>query len=269
MGVRGSTARSLPPHGLRRCRLGHLRTRRGFRNGKPAVRQERKASGLQPKPAGLLKERIGPHGRHLMGMGRGLIAVGLTFALLASTAAQSRLIPLKYAFGASRAHVYPLPARVAAAPVDEDLETMFLNLINQERVAAGLVPLMPHGTIQFAARAHGREMFARGYLTHISRDGRTPRDRILGLGVHVRLIGENLAYASDAKAAHEALMASEPHRQNIFLPAFRLIGVAVVDGGADGVIVVEDFSDEGATYHLPKWWEAPAATIKGRSNRGR
>ncbi len=201
-------------------------------------------------------------------MDRGLIALGLALVVLASVAAPAPPIPLKtFAFGASVAHIYPLPTRVASAPVDEDLETTVLNLINQERVTAGLVPLMPHATIQVAARSHGREMFASGYLTHLSRNGRTPRERILGLGVRVRLIGENLAYAADARTAHEALMASEPHRQNIFLPAFRLVGVAVVDGGADGVIVVEDFSDEGITYHLPKWWEGPAAAAKDRSRR--
>jgi uncharacterized protein YkwD len=166
-------------------------------------------------------------------------------------------MPLRsFAFAQSTGHVYPLPARVAAPQADDGLELTLLNLINQERVATGLAPLMPHATIQSAARAHGREMFASGYLTHKSRDGRTPRERVLGLGVRVRLIGENLAYAADARAAHDALMASEPHRRNILYPQYRLVGIGVVDGGADGVIVVEDFSDEGINHHLPKWWGA-------------
>jgi len=193
-------------------------------------------------------------------MYRGLVAVGLVLVILASTAAPIPVVSLgSFAFGASPGHVYPLPARVDSPQVDEDLEMTVLNLINQERVAAGSEPLMPHATIQRAARAHGRELFAWGYLTHVSRDGRTPRDRVLGLGVRVRLIGENLAYAADPRSAHDALMASEPHRQNILLPQYRLVGVAVVDGGADGVIVVEDFSDEGVTYHLPKWWDGSGA----------
>lgn len=194
-------------------------------------------------------------------MYRGLIVVGLVLIVLAS-ASPTPVI------SSSLAHVYPLPVRVALPRIDEDLEAMVLNLINQRRVAAGLTPLMPHATIQGAARAHGREMFSWGYLTHLSRDGRTPRDRVLRLGVQVRLIGENLAYAEDAQAAHEALMASDAHRRNILFPQYRLVGVAVLDGGGDGVIVVEDFSDEGVTYHLPAWWEDPAARPTARSGRG-
>jgi uncharacterized protein YkwD len=191
-------------------------------------------------------------------MHRGLIAGGLALVVFAVTAASSPVGSLGSVAFAESPRVYPLPARITTSQIDEADEAVMLNLVNQERVAAGLVPLMPHATIQSAARAHGREMFAAGYLTHLSRDGRTPRDRVLGLGVRVRVIGENLAYAADARAAHDALMASEPHRRNILLPEYRLIGIGVVDGGPDGVIVVEDFSDEGTLTRLPKWWEQPA-----------
>jgi uncharacterized protein YkwD len=191
-------------------------------------------------------------------MHRGLVAGGLALVVLGATASSAPVGSLGSVAFAESPHVYPLPARVAASQIDEADEAAVLNLVNQERIAAGLVPLMPHATIQSAARAHGREMFAAGYLTHASRDGRTPRDRVLGLGVRVRVIGENLAYAADARAAHDALMASEPHRRNILLPEYRLIGIGVLDGGPDGVIVVEDFSDEGIVFHLPRWWELPA-----------
>lgn len=190
-------------------------------------------------------------------MYRGLIAAGLALVFLASTASPNSA-------GASQPHVYALPVRVASPLIDEDREITVLNLINQQRMTAGIAPLMPHATIQSAARAHGREMFAWGYLTHLSRDGRTPRDRVLELGVRVRLIGENLAYAEDARGAHEALMASEAHRQNILSARYQLVGIAVVDGGTGGVIVVEDFSDEGVAYRLPRWWVDPVASPAAR-----
>ncbi len=188
-------------------------------------------------------------------MHRGLIAGGLALVMLGLAPAPAPIRSFRSIVFAESPHAYALPARVAASQIDEAHEATVVNLVNQERVAAGLVPLMPHAAIQTAARAHGREMFASGYLTHLSLDGRTPRDRVLALGVRVRVIGENVAYAADALAAHDALMASEPHRRNILLPEYRLIGVAVLDGGPDGVIVVEDFSDEGVVFHLPRWWE--------------
>src|SRR5689334_14823360 len=125
-------------------------------------------------------------------MHRGLIAGGLALVVLAVTAASSPVGSLGSVAFAESPRVYPLPARITTSHIDEADEAVMLNLVNQERVASGLVPLMPHATIQSAARAHGREMFAAGYLTHLSRDGRTPRDRVLGLGVRVRVIGENL-----------------------------------------------------------------------------
>jgi uncharacterized protein YkwD len=193
-------------------------------------------------------------------MYRGLVAFGLVLVIFGATASPTPLVSLRSsAFAGSSVHIYPLPARADSPQVDEALEVTVLNLINQERLADGLPPLMPHATIQRAARAHGREMFAWGYLTHLSRDGRTPQDRVLGLGVRVHLIGENLAYAADARAAHDALMASDAHRRNILFPQYQLIGIAVIDGGSGGVIVVEDFSDEGVAYHLPKWWDGSGA----------
>jgi len=139
--------------------------------------------------------------------------------------------------------VYALPYRMPEPQTNWDLELIVLNLINQERVAVGLAPLMPHATIRRAARAHGVDMFAFGYLSHLSRDGRSPQQRVKRLGVRVRMVGENLAYAQDLRAAHEALMASAGHRQNILLPEYRLIGIGVVDGGPWGVVVVQNFSD--------------------------
>lgn len=138
---------------------------------------------------------------------------------------------------------YPLPYRTTSAEVSWDLELTVLNLVNQERVAVGLNPLMPHATMRSAARAHGVEMFSFGYLSHRSRDGRLPQQRVLERRVRVRIVGENLAYAPDVLAAHEALMASEAHRQNILSPDYYLIGIGVLDGGAYGVIIVQNFAD--------------------------
>ena len=195
-------------------------------------------------------------------MARGLVLIVLVVGVLVLAAPRVPAVPpTPVVLGGSQRLMVPLPVRVAMARVDEDLEMTVLNLLNEERVAAKLVPLMPHATIQSAARVHAREMLAWGYLSHLSRDGRTPRDRVWGLGVRVRIIGENLAYAADVRSAHDALMASESHRENILFPEYRLVGIGVVDGG-DAVIVVEDFSDEGINYRLPRWWERPALGLR-------
>ncbi len=138
---------------------------------------------------------------------------------------------------------YALPYRLPSAQARADLELIVLNLMNQERVAEGLAPLVPHAGLRSVARVHGLEMFAYGYLSHRSRNGYSPAQRVLEQRVRVRLVGENLAYAPDVVTAHTALMASEDHRQNILSPQFSLVGIGVVDGGSYGVIIVQDFSD--------------------------
>jgi uncharacterized protein YkwD len=137
---------------------------------------------------------------------------------------------------------HTLPYRVPSAQSNPELELAVLNLLNLERVQRGLPAFAPHAGLRAAARAHGREMFTYGFLSHRSRDGRTPVQRILNRQVRVGLVGENLAYAPDVQTAHNELMASTHHRQNILLPQFSLIGIAVLDGGPRGVIVVQDFS---------------------------
>ncbi len=139
--------------------------------------------------------------------------------------------------------VYTLPFQSTFTQVRWDLEFAVLNLVNHERLAAMLRPLTPHAVIRRAARIHGLEMFAFGYLSHQSLDGQTPLERISKMGIRVRFISENIAYAPDIRSAHETLMASVDHRRNILSPQHRLVGVGVIDGGSMGVIVVEDFSD--------------------------
>lgn len=138
---------------------------------------------------------------------------------------------------------YVLPYRIAEAPASAALETTILVLVNQSRQAAGRWPLRANLTLRTVARTHGAEMFAYGYLSHQSRDGRLPLDRVEGAGLSPWHVGENLAYAQGVEEAHRLLMNSPGHRANILSPMYRWIGIGVMNGGRDGVIVVEDFTD--------------------------
>jgi uncharacterized protein YkwD len=170
-----------------------------------------------------------------------LIAVALIPIATAVATADSRDLSVSHA----------LPVRVASAEPRPTLELTLLTLVNQERTQRGLAALAPHAGLRAAARAHGQEMFAHGFLSHRSLDGRTPAQRVAGQQVRVRMVGENLAYAPDVWNAHTELMASEGHRQNILFPQFQAVGIAVLDGGAHGIIVVEKFSDPPVVLHGP------------------
>jgi len=136
-----------------------------------------------------------------------------------------------------------LPYRATAAQASGSLESQDLTLVNRARAAAGLVPLAQYDPLRDVAREYARELFSSGYLSHVSRAGQTLPDRIVAAGIAAHVVGENLAYAADVPQAHEALMASPDHRRNILYPLYRLVGIGVVDGGAKGVVLVEDFTD--------------------------
>jgi uncharacterized protein YkwD len=122
-----------------------------------------------------------------------------------------------------------------------DLEAQMLELVNQERVAAGLGALAPDPELTEVARAHSADMFARGYFAHDSPEGLDPFDRMRRAGVNFSAAGENLALAPTVRVAHTGLMNSPGHRANILRPSFGRLGIGIVDGGYRGIMVSQEF----------------------------
>src|SRR5436305_1088292 len=122
-----------------------------------------------------------------------------------------------------------------------DLEARMLEMVNRERVAAGLKPLAPDPALVEVARAHSADMFARGYFAHVTPEGSSPFDRMAEAHVTFRIAGENLALAPTVKVAHTGLMNSPGHRANILRPEFGRVGIGITDGGFRGIMVSQEF----------------------------
>ncbi|SIS68903.1 CAP domain-containing protein [Salimicrobium salexigens] len=119
--------------------------------------------------------------------------------------------------------------------VGKDQAEVMFGLINRDRTARGLEPLSWREELVPVAEAHSTDMTERDYFSHTNPGGQGPADRAREAGVSFRIIGENLAYGqSNAVYAHEGLMDSKGHRDNILNPAYEEvgIGVAVDDKGA-------------------------------------
>ncbi len=125
--------------------------------------------------------------------------------------------------------------------VRADLETQMLGLVNQERVKRGLSPLKADPELTEVARAHSKDMFARGYFAHITPEGESPFDRMNQAHVQYSTAGENLALAHSLSIAHNGLMNSPGHRANILNPAFGRVGIGILDGGFYGLMVSQEF----------------------------
>ena len=134
-----------------------------------------------------------------------------------------------------------LPFKDDHPEVRADLEAKMLQLVNEERIQRGLSPLKPDPELTEVARAHSRDMFARGYFAHITPEGKSPFDRMNEARVHYSTAGENLALAHSLSIAHNGLMNSPGHRANILNTSFGRVGIGILDGGFYGLMVSQEF----------------------------
>lgn len=131
--------------------------------------------------------------------------------------------------------------RTRQAPPRPDLEARMLELVNTERRAAGLQPVRADPVLVELARAHSRDMLARGYFAHVSPEGQDLGDRLRRARIGYLAAGENLALAPTLISAHDGLMHSPGHRANILRPQFGRVGIGVLDSGRHGLMVTQDF----------------------------
>ncbi|MBA2645480.1 MAG: CvpA family protein [Pyrinomonadaceae bacterium] len=136
-----------------------------------------------------------------------------------------------------------LPYKVAESRARPELEAEMLELVNKERIAAGLRPLAADPELVEVARKHSADMWARGYFAHVTPDGRDPFERIREANVRFLTAGENLALAPTVRVAHTGLMNSPGHRANILHPQFGRVGIGIMDGRVRGLMVTQNFRD--------------------------
>ncbi len=148
--------------------------------------------------------------------------------------------------------VSPAQAAPAARPARLDAQPL-LTLLNRDRAAHGLGPLVLDARLTAVAAAHSADMVARGYFAHLTPDGLDPFARIASAGIHYSAAAENIGMARAAlpqvaTAAAHALMMNEPagqpnHRATILNPALHRVGLGLVHTASGAVYVTEDFTN--------------------------
>ncbi len=115
--------------------------------------------------------------------------------------------------------------------IDKKMKKM-RNLINAERKSRGLKKLCFNKKLIRAAKKHNDDMMEQGYFSHTGLDGSTMRSRIEAENYNWNRIAENIAINANVEKAHDALMNSPSHRDNILNPDLRHIGLGIgVTGG--------------------------------------
>jgi uncharacterized membrane protein required for colicin V production len=124
---------------------------------------------------------------------------------------------------------------------DAVAERQMFDLVNEERISAGLSALIWDDRVVPVARQHSEEMFRLKYFAHQSPVSGTPFDRLKTAGITYSRAGENLAYAQSVAVAHRGLMQSPGHRENILRPEFTHIAIGVVSAGPYGRMFTQMF----------------------------
>ncbi|RCH54065.1 hypothetical protein DJ568_14365 [Mucilaginibacter hurinus] len=156
------------------------------------------------------------------------------------TALFNRIVP-KTDAAVGKEKFITLPFKVNNPQRRTDLEASMLTMVNRERRKHGLTPLKADPAIAVAALKHSKDMFARGYFSHLTPEGKNPFERIRDEKVMFIAAGENLAIAPTLAKAHEGLMNSPGHRANILHAAFGRLGIGILDGGIYGLMITQNF----------------------------
>ncbi|WP_338469395.1 CAP domain-containing protein [Niallia sp. XMNu-256] len=110
----------------------------------------------------------------------------------------------------------------------EGFEFQLFDLTNAARVVHGLQPLTWDDHVKITAREHSTDMAVNQYFSHTNLDGQSPFDRMAEDNITFRVAGENLAAGQLSSIfAHEGLMNSLGHRENILQTEFQSLGIGV------------------------------------------
>jgi len=127
---------------------------------------------------------------------------------------------------------------VSALTADEQL---MVDMINQERLAAGINPVSADLRLTAVGRAKANDMKVNNYFSHTSPTYGSPWAMMQQVGITVRWAGENISGNKSVSGSMAALMQSPGHRANVLDPRFTHVGVGIAYGSAYGNLYVQEF----------------------------
>jgi uncharacterized protein YkwD len=142
----------------------------------------------------------------------------------------------------------PGAAAVKRAAVDSaTAEKRMLELVNRDRAAAGLAPVMADAGLAAIARAHSQDMAEHDFVGHVSPRTGSTVDRVKHAGIAPQIVLENVGRAYSIEEAEKGFLASPGHRVNIVEPGAARLGVGVAFGkavtGTEPVFVTQLFTN--------------------------
>jgi uncharacterized protein YkwD len=154
------------------------------------------------------------------------------------------------------------PRRETAWRDADDAEAQVRELINRDRMAAGLPPLAVDPRLEAVARAHSRDMRDHHFVGHVSPTTGSPSDRVRRAGLPTpRVLLENVAMGSSPGEVEQSLLNSPAHRANLLSSGVDRVGVGAAVNESEGgreLFVTQLFA------HFPAIQNAAEATAQLR-----
>jgi len=168
-------------------------------------------------------------------------------AVARPTAAEAVAVSVAPSATAPPVPALPEPTWTSAAPPAADIaaaEQYTIDLINAQRAAAGVAPLVRDETLMSVARARVADMVARGYTGHNDPVTGAPlaRDMMRAAGYTSAYLGENW-YGSIrpppaiVEIAMNWFMTDPPHARNILSPNYTGVGVGIGYNGRQWLLI--------------------------------
>jgi len=130
----------------------------------------------------------------------------------------------------------------ASEQLKEGLEYQLFDVTNAARVVHHLSLLTWDDSVRETAREHSLDMAENKYFSHTNLKGQSPFDRMEEDRLIFTMAGENLAYGQTSSIfAHEGLMNSLGHRENILQSKYEYLGVGVAFNGENHPYYTENF----------------------------
>jgi uncharacterized protein YkwD len=200
---------------------------------------------------------VNPRALMQLGLGLGCFCLA-SFGVLSQTPSQAQSLGEDPKLAQER--VSALPEQYRSRSVAE-LRAYALELVNKDRQAKGLAPLVPDPIADRSAQFHAEDMMRRQFYDHYTPEGLKPRHRYRNQGgANVSLIGENLFLVEDprrpglnfelATFLQQGWMNSPDHREAILMRQFSGFGYGIV------------FTPGGKIYAVQVFTTAPSDTAR-------
>ena len=153
-----------------------------------------------------------------------------------------------------------------------------LCLLNQQRAAKGVGPLVENAALSTASAGYSQRMVSQGFFAHESPDGGTLVDRLTAVGYlggdAAWVVGENIGWGQASLATPrsmvDAWMNSPGHRENLLSADYGQVGLGLALGTPTdrtwGATYTTDFG-AGAKTQAPAHPRAKAASARKKASR--